>query len=437
VDNSGGEPCGVGTLVDMGGPRVPRYDIVERQGGGGDVERWVARERGSGVLVTLEVLPELTDIETRDRLRRQVAVLAGLDHPHLLCPRAVAAVGDGLALVREHVSGRCLSELLAARGKLTAGEAVTLAVPLADALAALHRRGLVHGRVDAQSVHVAAGGRPQLVVGAGSLDPAATAAGDVAGLAATCLSALASEPSQPLRRALEAAVSGRLAAAELVRALFAAAPALPLRCTAEVPATALRPAQRVDVRPPVGRHRSTRPRRRRRPGVTAVLVAAVGVGVAAVAGIGWAAVDSGHRPTRAWADRTGPAAGDRVASWYAVLADLDAARARAFASADPAALDAVYSPGSPALARDRAALARLAAAGLRADGLRIDALDVAETARGERRVRLRVADVLRAYALVDAAGAVVETRPGRGRASWTVTLLRGDEGWQVYDVARS
>jgi hypothetical protein len=163
----------------------------------------------------------------------------------------------------------------------------------------------------------------------------------------------------------------------------------------------------------------------------------VGVGVAAVAGIGWAAVDSGHRPTRAWADRTGPAAGDRVASWYAVLADLDAARARAFASADPAALDAVYSPGSPALARDRAALARLAAAGLRADGLRIDALDVAETARGERRVRLRVADVLRAYALVDAAGAVVETRPGRGRASWTVTLLRGDEGWQVYDVARS
>jgi hypothetical protein len=41
------------------------------------------------------------------------------------------------------------------------------------------------------------------------------------------------------------------------------------------------------------------------------------------------------------------------------------------------------------------------------------------------------------YRLVDQAATVVESRPGRGRQAWTVTLERVGTGWRVYDVERA
>jgi hypothetical protein len=54
----------------------------------------------------------------------------------------------------------------------------------------------------------------------------------------------------------------------------------------------------------------------------------------------------------------------------------------------------------------------------------------------DRRVVLRVVDVMPPYQLVDAAGVVSSSRPGRGPARWAVTLLRDGPAWQVYDVRR-
>ena len=124
-------------------------------------------------------------------------------------------------------------------------------------------------------------------------------------------------------------------------------------------------------------------------------------------------------------------------SWAATLSALDATRSRAFADADAVRLEQVYAPGAPALGRDRSALRQLAATGLRADGLRLVAVEVRRLDRDAGRVRLRVEDVMPAYRLVDQAATVVESRPGRGRQSWTVTLARVGSGWRVYDVERA
>ncbi|PTU56904.1 hypothetical protein DBB34_06165 [Sphaerisporangium cinnabarinum] len=110
----------------------------------------------------------------------------GEEHEHLAVVRGVvAAGGSSLAVLLDHVGGLRLGELAAAREPLRAGEAVTVLVPVAQALTALHREGRSHGRLDATSVVVTSGGR---VVLRPPLAPTtASTADDVRDLARTVL----------------------------------------------------------------------------------------------------------------------------------------------------------------------------------------------------------------------------------------------------------
>ncbi|WP_264032313.1 hypothetical protein [Cellulosimicrobium sp. SH8] len=104
------------------------------------------------------------------------------DHEHLVAVRGVVEAGEAsLGVLTDHVDGLRLDELAAAREPFRAAEAVTVLVPVAQGLAALHRDGRVHGGLDAASVVVSAGGRAVLRP---SLEPArGTAADDVRDLA--------------------------------------------------------------------------------------------------------------------------------------------------------------------------------------------------------------------------------------------------------------
>ncbi|MBM7820307.1 hypothetical protein JOE63_002784 [Cellulosimicrobium cellulans] len=104
------------------------------------------------------------------------------DHEHLVAVRGVVEAGEAsLGVLTDHVDGLRLDELAAAREPFRAAEAVTVLVPVAQGLAALHRDGRVHGGLDAASVVVSAGGRAVLRP---SLAPArGTAADDVRDLA--------------------------------------------------------------------------------------------------------------------------------------------------------------------------------------------------------------------------------------------------------------
>ncbi len=196
----------------MGAPQVTGYDAVELLGYGSGGEVWLARDQASGAPVALKQLRSGADLADRDRLRREAAMLAGIDHPHVVRLRSVVADASALVLVLDLAPGGSLARVLATRRRLAAGEVVTLAVPLAQALAAVHAHGLVHGDVTPANVLFSADGRPLLsdlgvsrllgVAGelphgtSGYLDPALMAGGrpgpatDVHGLAATCMAAI-------------------------------------------------------------------------------------------------------------------------------------------------------------------------------------------------------------------------------------------------------
>ena len=252
VDNSDGrvralEHAGLVSERAVGPPApgwgVPGYDVVEMLGFGGSGEVWLARESASGEPVALKRLHTPRDLTARDRLRREAAALSCVDHPHVVRLRTVVGTADELVLVLDHAGGGSLAGLLATR-RLQAGEVVTVAVPLAGALAAVHARGLVHGDVTPANILFTSDGRPLLsdlgvsrlvseplgpagvVSGtAGFLDPAVlageppTPASDVHGLAAVCFAALTGRPPydetgarRPLLAAAEPALPPALVA---------------------------------------------------------------------------------------------------------------------------------------------------------------------------------------------------------------------------------
>src|SRR5665647_32748 len=95
---------------------------------------------------------------------RRVARLSAVGHPHLAAVGPVAELADGsLAVLTEEVPGTDLESVCAGKGRWSAGEVVTVVVPLAEALAALHDAGLCHGDVAAANVVLRPDGRPVLV----------------------------------------------------------------------------------------------------------------------------------------------------------------------------------------------------------------------------------------------------------------------------------
>lgn len=88
------------------------------------------------------------------------ALLGGLRHHHVLAVRRV--VHDPPAVITELAGGGSLAAQVRARGAFGAPEVVTVLAPLADALAWVHGRGVVHGDVSAANVLFVERGRPVL-----------------------------------------------------------------------------------------------------------------------------------------------------------------------------------------------------------------------------------------------------------------------------------
>jgi len=124
------------------------------------------------------------------------------------------------------------------------------------------------------------------------------------------------------------------------------------------------------------------------------------------------------------------------ASWRDALEVLDQRRSAAFAAGDGAMLAQVYAAGSAPLERDSAALAELADRGLRATGLSQQLDEVTLVSVDTDTATVRVVDQLAPYQLVDAAGTTVESVPGRGPATWVITLTSEPGGWVIAQVVR-
>ncbi|WP_456817828.1 hypothetical protein [Cellulomonas sp. URHB0016] len=410
---------------------------------GPDGSGFVARPvDGSDGAIEVHVLATALD----DVMRARVARLRALRHDHLSRLHDVVELSPGrVGLVVEHVVGPTLHELRAARAPLCDGEAVTVTIPVAGALAALHDAGLAHGAVDAATVVVQSDGRPVLtdlravIVGTGTREAdvrrlLATVLGLMSGPDAHLAPSAAGGPT--LRDSFEALLGEPdLLAAQVVDVCFRATDPEAVRMPdagTQAAVDLLRAGHRGGSSED-GRRRERRRRHRVPAGVLATVVLAV---LVAAAGLllrdGWR---PGDGATPATATTVRDVIHDRADPVAAAVA-LSARRADVVASADSAALRGVEVDGGPAFAADSRLLAGLA--GAQAEGLTVHVADarLVDPPGPSTGVdaQVVVTTSMSAHTQVSADGATraaVSAAPDR-----TVVLgLRWtDDGWRVWDV---
>ncbi len=127
------------------GTKLGPYEILAPLGAGGMGEVYRARDPRLGREVAIKVLPaeRLADEDRRRRFVQEAQAASKLNHPHIVTIHEIESA-DGIDfIVMELVPGRTLDSLIPKSG-MRLGEALRLAIPIADALAAAHARGIVH-----------------------------------------------------------------------------------------------------------------------------------------------------------------------------------------------------------------------------------------------------------------------------------------------------
>jgi serine/threonine protein kinase len=128
------------------GSRIAGYRLEQRIGQGGMAVVFRAHDEQLGRLVALKLLaPALAgDAEFQRRFSRESRTAAAIDHPHIV-PVFAAGEADGMLFIAmRYVAGGDVQSLLNREGPLPPGRAAAIISPVASALDAAHRAGLVH-----------------------------------------------------------------------------------------------------------------------------------------------------------------------------------------------------------------------------------------------------------------------------------------------------
>lgn len=141
------------------GSRLGPYEIVAPLGRGGMGEVHRAHDTRLGRDVAVKVLPvEVSSSPERlARFEHEARIVASLNHPNIITLYSIEEAAGTRFLIMELVDGRSLADLVTPGG-LPLAEVLDLVIPVADALAAAHEKGVVHRDLKPANVMVTSGG---------------------------------------------------------------------------------------------------------------------------------------------------------------------------------------------------------------------------------------------------------------------------------------
>jgi Tol biopolymer transport system component len=144
----------------MIGRTLSHYQITAKLGEGGMGEVWRATDTSLNREVAVKVLPAemAADPERLERFKREAQAIAALNHPNIVTIYSVEEAEGLHLLTMELVEGESLDQVLPANG-FGLDRLFTLAIQIADALAAAHEKGITHRDLKPANVMVTEGDR--------------------------------------------------------------------------------------------------------------------------------------------------------------------------------------------------------------------------------------------------------------------------------------
>ena len=145
--------------------RLSNYRLDRLLGSGGMGAVYLAHDLVLDRDVAIKFLSDekIGDDSARHRLLREARAAAALDHPNICAVHEVIVEPDGrTAIVMQYVEGETLAALLQ-RGPVDPRHAIAIAVDVASALAAAHKRGIIHRDIKPQNIIITPDRRAKLL----------------------------------------------------------------------------------------------------------------------------------------------------------------------------------------------------------------------------------------------------------------------------------
>lgn len=148
----------------MIGKTISHYKILEELGRGGMGVVYKAEDTRLKRTVALKFLPKETthDPDARRRFIQEAEAAAALDHPHICTIHEIDEAEDRTFIAMAYIEGQTLKEKIR-QGPLEVGQAVDIAIQVAEGLQEAHERGIVHRDIKPANIMLTQRGQARIM----------------------------------------------------------------------------------------------------------------------------------------------------------------------------------------------------------------------------------------------------------------------------------
>ncbi|MBL7187067.1 MAG: protein kinase [Phycisphaerae bacterium] len=152
------------TGCDLVGRKIGHFEIREMIGRGGMGVVYLAHDTKLDRSVAVKSMPaELKSSATAQaRFQREAKLLASLSHPNIAVIHEIVEEEESDYLVLEYIPGQTLAEQIA-KGPLKLQEALTIALQIAEAVAAAHEHDVIHRDLKPGNIKITPDGRVKVL----------------------------------------------------------------------------------------------------------------------------------------------------------------------------------------------------------------------------------------------------------------------------------